>query len=264
MLRLGIASMVGVSALAAVVACTNSADLGGGAGPSPDSGQDGSSTGPGAETGAETGAPSACMAPTVEPTCEPATDVATADEAAAFIGALVEFKFASTTSDSGAVLKPSRDLHVTAAIELDVARFRGTEDSCAGRDPGDNCRETWSFSGEKNAAWNFPVIGGTPARALPAGVSCVGADCSKVAIAAGTVVRFQRVFEPFVFGADYSHYVRVVRACATPCDGNELRCTDSTTCIRTKAFCTLCEGQKNDVCACRDGCSALAEGARCR
>jgi len=55
----------------------------------------------------------------------------------------------------------------------------------------------------------------------------------------------------------------VVRPCATPCDGTELRCTSSTTCIQTKAFCTLCEGQKNDRCACRAGCSALAEGAKC-
>jgi len=236
MLRLGNWATVGGGALAAVVACTNSADLGGNA--------------------------NVCTAPTVEPSCEAAVDVATADEAAAIIGALAEPKFTATTSDSGAALKPSRDVHVTKGIELDAVRFRGTEDSCAGKSPA-NCHETWAFSGEKNAVWNFPVLGGTPARPLPAGVTCNDADCSKIAIAAGTVVRFQRVFEPFGFVSRYSHYVRVVRACATPCDSTELRCTPSTTCIQTKAFCTLCEGQRSELCACRNGCSALAEGAAC-
>lgn len=257
MLRLGIPAMAGVGALAAVVACTNSADLGGATGVGPDGGQEGGSSG-----SSGTGTPNACTAPTGEPTCEAAVDVATADEAAAFIGALAVPKFTSTTSDSGTSLKPTRDLRVTAAIALDVTRFRGTEEACAGKDPS-SCHESWAFSGEKNAPWNFAVSGGTPARPLPPGVLCSDVACSTIAIEAGTVVRFQRVFEPNQHASIYAHYVRVVRPCATPCDGNELRCTDSTTCIQRKAFCTLCEGHKNEVCACRDGCSALAEGERC-
>ena len=42
-----------------------------------------------------------------------------------------------------------------------------------------------------------------------------------------------------------------------------MACETSATCIDKSAFCTLCEGKANDVCACRTGCTTNDDGASC-
>jgi hypothetical protein len=205
-----------------------------------------------------------CAFQTPAPTCESALDVASADEVIAFITALTEFKFASTTSDSGAKLVPTRNLRATTDIELDVAPLRGPNVRCTAPDAGEQrCSETWAFTGEKTEAWNFPVVGGNRPRALPGGVACANAECTKITIAARTVVRFQRAFELLEFGQTYEHQIRVVRACGTTCESTEVSCATTTTCLDANSFCALCQGRSNEVCACQTRCTAKGKGAAC-
>lgn len=106
--------------------------------------------------------------------------------------------------------------------------------------------------------------------AYPSGVECAAlavkpADgCARLRVAAGTVLRLQRVVEIDNFGPVSRHYLRVVRACNTPCGSSERFCAASGTClVDGKDHCLLCEGRKAAVCACRTGCEATSDGATC-
>lgn len=256
-----------VLALACLVACGGETVDGTPPPASADADRSGTGSGAGTEAsgrdqvGASTSADLTCTAPdTATPSCAPPLDVSTAEAVENAINGLTELTLSSTTASSGVALRPTRDLHATKAIELDIERLR-TESRCPSS--ANSCDESWSFSGEKSAGWTFPMFGGTPALALPDGVTCIDASCSRLAIAAGTVVRFQRAFEPFAFGGKYPHYVRVVRACTASCGSDELRCAASNTCISERAFCTLCDGGSATVCACRNGCATQPDGTKC-
>ena len=212
----------------------------------------------------------ACVGVATTLACDAALDVATADEVFAQLATLTESVDASTKKDSGEKLRPTRDLHATAAIELDIAVFRAAHPICppeddAGR-PLRGCVES-VFTGEQNSTGSpFEIAGPSHARALPAGVTCTASDddgCSKITITTGTTVRLARASTPYFFLGYFPHFVRVTRACNVPCGAEELRCAASTTCIVASSFCLLCEGKSLPVCACRDACTTNADGSTC-
>lgn len=203
----------------------------------------------------------ACTALTAPPACGAPIDVGSAAEVEAQIRKLGEVVF-GLASAAGADLRPSPDLRVTTDIELDIAPFRGAGSACAspsGTKP--RCVESWAFSGEKNVQWRPVAV--PSALPLIDGVVCKDAACTRIGIKAGTILRFQRAYEPYRFAQKFSHYVRVVRPCAAPCANDELSCSTSTTCIAASAFCVLCEGKPATVCACRSGCNVEADGTSC-
>jgi hypothetical protein len=121
-----------------------------------------------------------------------------------------------------------------------------------------------------------PLAGDFDQRRLgttyPQGVSCStpspapGDGCDRLSIAAGSVVRFQRVVETFTMAPDAnSHYVRVVRPCSTRCADDEVRCAASKTCIKAgKDYCLLCDGLSAGICACRGRCAPQPQGTKCQ
>lgn len=201
--------------------------------------------------------------------CEAPLDVATSSDVEREIAKLAEIVDGTTETSSGAALRPSRDVRATADVEIDIATLHGAPESCT--TPASGCVETWAFSGERTAPIVSFFSAPTTPLPLPSGASCAdGERCTKLKIAAGTVVRFQRVLEPYRFAQRFSHFVRVVRPCAAECAADELRCGASSTCLsnakvwsKELALCRLCEGKPAAECACRIGCSLRDDEASC-
>ena len=258
--------------VALLVACGGSTAAESTSTPAPSEETPGQDTSTGGAEGSPGAAPSnanLCVGVANTPSCESALDVATADEVFAQIAALTESVEASTKKDSGAKLRPTRDLHATATIELDITVFRAAHPACSGADAGtfgpdgSGCEES-VFAAEQTKAVGFG--GSLQGKPLPEVLPCDASDdrgCTKVTLPAGTTVRFARSTTRYAFGNRFPHYVRVTRACAAPCEDDQLRCEASATCIDAGAFCLLCEGETLPVCACRDACTARAEGASC-
>ena len=221
--------------------------------------------------------PAPCAVPSSAPVCDPPLDVATADDVLAKIAMLAEVSDTTVMPSSGAALLPSGDLRVTASIELDITKLRAQAPLCKPTDAGvlSDCNESM-FAPEKPFHTSQSALHGDPEErrlgtTYPPGVACVapspkpGDGCDRLSIAAGSVLRFQRVAETFFYGGRLdNHYVRVARACGAPCAADEARCAASKTCLTAgKDYCVLCDGLAPDVCACRDSCAAKADGTAC-
>jgi hypothetical protein len=224
--------------------------------------------------------PASCRGEPEAPSpCEAPLDVATADDVYAKITELTEVVDATVMGAFGPALRPSRDLRVQTNLELDTAKLLAMGALCPPSDAGveelHSCFD-WGFTPEKPFYASQSPLGVGPyrgvAKVYPPGISCIAlspkrlADgCDRLAIAAGTVVRFQRVVERDYFGPIDRHYVRVVRACADACNADEVRCVSSTTCVvGGRDYCTLCGGLAPDVCVCRDKCAPKADGTACQ
>jgi hypothetical protein len=251
-----------------IAACGGATSASSSAQPSPASPSD--SNPPGGGSGSGGAASAACVGVASSPTCDAPIDVASADDVLAQISAQPEITEATATHSSGVALRPTRDLHATATLEIDIAPFRAAHPVCQNAPPVPpqypGCTET-SFSGERPGLYVAGPAGtSAPPMNMPAGVACIATDktgCTKIKMDAGTTVRFQRASEPYAFMGREPHYVRVLRSCEAPCAGDELRCAASMTCIASAAFCVLCEGNAMDRCACRDGCTPKSDGAEC-
>lgn len=200
---------------------------------------------------------SACSVPD-RSYCDVALDVATSDEAVAEIVKLAEASGTFVRPPSGEALRPTRDLHATADIEIAVDDVQRLAPVCA-EDAG-KCDGPW-FTQQMP----FPDSRGAP---WPEGVTCVESDpttkrCSKIRVAKGHRVRFQRLALVSHWNRTADHSIRVVAPCAQPCAEGEAWCVASRTCIPVDGMCTLCEGHPPEVCACRIGCASRAEGDEC-
>lgn len=191
---------------------------------------------------------------------------------------LTEVSDTTVMPSSGPALLPSSDMRATASIELDITKLRARAPLCKTTDAGvgSGCNDSM-FAPEKPFHTSQSSLPGDyEERRLgptyPQGVSCVapspkpGDGCDRLSIAAGSVVRFQRVAEIFYFGGRLeNHYVRVARACSTLCAANEVRCAASKTCLTAgKDYCVLCDGLAAEVCVCRDPCAAKTDGTACQ
>lgn len=217
-------------------------------------------------TGVETGAP----------TCEAAIDVSTVDALLDAMAAASPFDQRVVGAAPAASQRPSRDVHVTTTLTVDVDAFRAKAPRCAamsgtgtGMGNHETCTET-VFAQEKT----FQVIRtiyGTLGDAFAPGVTCLeeedpngGAGCRRISIEAGSVVRFQMIREKNAMFGSTKSYLRIVRACAAPCAQNETRCGASSLCVKSGPdFCILCEGKSEVECACRAGCSLEPNGVSC-
>lgn len=205
------------------------------------------------------------------PVCAAPVDVATADAVYAKILALPEATQRIVKPEFGSALKPSDELHVTAAVELDVAALRGLKPLCPDADAGatnGHCEDTTFAAEQPSLSSQSALIGNPLATTYPTGVTCTAFSptkaCTHLSIAAGTTLRFQRVVDYSGFTNLSLHYVRVVRSCSTPCAANEARCASSTTCLTAGTdSCLLCDGEPAATCACRDRCGVIADGTKC-
>jgi hypothetical protein len=214
------------------------------------------------------------------PACESAIDVSTVDALLDAMAAVTPFNQRVIGAAPAASQRPTRDVHVTTALTVDVDAFRAKAPRCpivgdAGADASssgptgrpESCTET-VFAQEKT----FQVVRtiyGTLGSSFAPGVTCVEqatdtAGCKRVSIAAGSVVRFQMVREQNAFFGSIKNYLRIVRPCAAACAENETRCGASSLCVTSGSdFCILCEGKTEVACACRVGCQSAVDGESC-
>jgi hypothetical protein len=201
--------------------------------------------------------PSACVTPE-HPACEDALDVATSEEVLAEIARLAEVSGSLVAPPSGTRLRPSRDLHATADIEIAAGDVQLQSPVCREDEAG--CEGPW-FTNETSYA-------GVDAR-WPDGITCVERSgrgegrCVKIRVARGYRVRFHRLVMVSHWAQQSIHAIRVVRPCTHQCGRGEVLCASSMTCIEENSMCLFCEGLPQEVCACRMGCGRRADGDEC-
>ncbi len=228
-----------------------------------------SSTSSGSTSSSSTSPPDAggniCTGIASAPSCEPALDVSRPSDVYLEIVKLTESVEASNFKDAGEKLRPTRDLHATTDLELDLAVFDPQWPTC-NPNPPPGAPKCYGpvFANELSTMKNWSIQSDPPLD-FPPGVTCTDmtAGCRKLAIAKGTTVRFARSIIRYQWSPADVHRINVTRACAASCTADELRCEASNTCISLDAFCERCEGKLYAVCSCTHRCTARSDGEWC-
>lgn len=202
--------------------------------------------------------------PASTPTCESPLEITTRAEFLSAVQAISPTTETTMDTTFGANLRPSRDLRIVGALDLDTTMLRGAVDSCP-EDAGGCTPE--SFAAERTSH-SPQAYGYQAATEYPTGVACAtpsaSGNCDRIVIAAGTVVRLQRVIETSLFTGSRRHLVRFLRPCAQACNSDEVYCAASATCFKAGYdACIFCEGKSPLSCGCREGCGSKPEGAEC-